>query len=139
MAAFSAILFVFLLWTGLALGTVDELKNSGRFPFVMGYQLGDNDPKNLTDNRDEDYDHWVKYVHVTVNDTCCPEGKFGGQCEQNCSCPDNATCHTLNGACKCPDGRTGQFCDAHPIYSAHVTNHAGNLPLSKASTNVKDG
>ncbi|XP_035692855.1 uncharacterized protein LOC118427275 [Branchiostoma floridae] len=200
----------------------------------MGYQLGDNDPKNLTDNRDEDYDHWVKYVHVTVNDTygmtfyamvegklqsqlvwidphnlvpeygcdplpnnathlpslevhwnvsrayltvdenvpsewfdwgspsdrrtlliarfqhvysatptvavnCyatlgvfsvedvtikiyylgCPEGKFGGQCEQNCSCPDNATCHTLNGACKCPDGRTGQFCDEAMPLTTH--------------------
>ncbi|XP_019616087.1 PREDICTED: uncharacterized protein LOC109463677 [Branchiostoma belcheri] len=58
----------------------------------------------------------------------CPEGRYGGQCEHNCSCPDNATCHTLNGACKCPDGWTGQFCDKAALLTTH------EVPMQSAAT-----
>ncbi|XP_066267946.1 uncharacterized protein [Branchiostoma lanceolatum] len=275
MAAFSVIVFVFFLCSGLSLGTTPELMNSGnsryfdptcnmparegdeghRFPFVIGYQVGSKDPKNLTDNREHDYDHWVKYVHVIANDTCgttfyimvvgkvqsqlafidpdnlvpeygcdplpknathlpslevhwnvssayldvddnvpsewfdwgapsdrrtlliarvqhvysvtptvavnchvtlglltlnqitiriyysgCPEGKYGGQCEHNCSCPDNATCHTLNGACKCPDGSTGQFCnEAIPLTtpsSSGTTDQASSSSNTNATATI---
>ncbi|XP_066270227.1 uncharacterized protein [Branchiostoma lanceolatum] len=51
-------------------------------------------------------------VNLILYPIGCPKGKYGGECEFNCTCPQNATCHTFNGACKCPDGWEGEFCDS---------------------------
>ncbi|XP_077866716.1 uncharacterized protein LOC144355185, partial [Saccoglossus kowalevskii] len=48
----------------------------------------------------------------------CPDGKFGGKCENDCYCQNGATCHMFNGACKCPAGWKGIACD---IVSPRVT------------------
>ncbi|XP_078579675.1 uncharacterized protein LOC144863905 [Branchiostoma floridae x Branchiostoma japonicum] len=53
----------------------------------------------------------IQGANLIVYPIGCPKGKYGGECEYNCSCPHNATCHTFNGACKCPDGWEGNFCE----------------------------
>jgi hypothetical protein len=42
----------------------------------------------------------------------CPVGKYGSNCENNCTCPDNAQdgCEKNSGNCTCILGKTGENC-----------------------------
>lgn len=41
----------------------------------------------------------------------CPEGTYGTNCSQRCSCKNGATCDRVTGACKCGAGFSGSQCE----------------------------
>ncbi|BFZ25182.1 hypothetical protein BsWGS_28220 [Bradybaena similaris] len=45
-------------------------------------------------------------------DNQCPQGKYGLDCEQTCSCAANRKCNQVTGACspRCPPGKHGSYC-----------------------------
>ncbi|XP_077981658.1 uncharacterized protein LOC144436685 [Glandiceps talaboti] len=49
-------------------------------------------------------------VDFVINLKGCPSGKYGGDCSQNCSCINGATCHYFNGECFCVKGWKGDDC-----------------------------
>ncbi|KAI8510910.1 Endothelial cell-specific molecule 1 [Branchiostoma belcheri] len=55
---------------------------------------------------------------ITIDPIGCPEGFYGGHCNETCVCQNGGRCHPFNGACKCPNGWIGRACDivsaAHP-------------------------
>ena len=63
----------------------------------------------------------------------CPVGKYGSNCENNCTCPNNAQdgCEKNSGNCTCVLGKTGENCKEgkHRI-SDNKEKHQryGNLP-----------
>lgn len=41
----------------------------------------------------------------------CAEGKYGLNCESNCTCENGATCSPVNGSCICAPGWKGELCN----------------------------
>ena len=50
----------------------------------------------------------------------CPKGKFGAECEYNCSCVDNGICESRSGKCLCPDGFEGKDCELYIIMIDYI-------------------
>jgi|SRR6218665_608404 len=40
----------------------------------------------------------------------CDDGRFGVNCQENCSCQNGGTCHPVTGHCTCPTGWIGPRC-----------------------------
>jgi len=40
----------------------------------------------------------------------CPQGSFGSDCSENCTCQNAAGCDAVSGQCQCPVGWTGVHC-----------------------------
>ncbi|XP_035671589.1 uncharacterized protein LOC118412684 [Branchiostoma floridae] len=59
--------------------------------------------------------------NITINPIGCPDGLYGGHCNETCVCQNGGSCHTFNGACKCTDGWTGRACDivSRPSHFLH--------------------
>ncbi len=72
-------------------------------------------PLTLRCNVLADYLYTVPHSKYNVNITAhlngCPSGRYGGQCDQTCSCVEGVECHSFNGACMCPPGLEGTHCE----------------------------
>ncbi|XP_077986878.1 uncharacterized protein LOC144441201 [Glandiceps talaboti] len=49
-------------------------------------------------------------ITLDLSATGCPKGKYGGNCNKNCTCENNSTCHPFNGACDCAPGWKAPDC-----------------------------
>ena len=48
---------------------------------------------------------------VRFPDLACPEGRYGANCEQECTCQNGAQCDAATGACTCALGFQGARCE----------------------------
>ncbi|XP_071805986.1 uncharacterized protein [Asterias amurensis] len=57
-------------------------------------------------------------LNFTFEVNGCPFGRYGGLCDQTCSCVEGVECHSFNGVCMCPTGLVGTHCEyTAPILS----------------------
>lgn len=64
------------------------------------------------------FSYFLHWPYLRDNDCCyflqclqsCPEGKFGANCSNNCTCKNGATCDPVNGTCTCTQGWKGRNC-----------------------------
>lgn len=61
----------------------------------------------------------------------CPPGKYGLNCQQNCTCQNNAKCDSVTGACWCGKGHYGTLCEHGK------TQQRGGLSRNKFQTRFK--
>ncbi|XP_033643028.1 uncharacterized protein LOC117303069 isoform X2 [Asterias rubens] len=50
-------------------------------------------------------------LNITAQLNGCPSGRYGGTCNQTCSCVQGVECHSFNGICMCPPGLEGTRCE----------------------------
>ncbi|XP_070554672.1 uncharacterized protein [Ptychodera flava] len=55
----------------------------------------------------------------------CPLGLYGADCSENCTCYNDASCHSFNGACYCAPGWRGETCGE--VYQEAVIIPSKNL------------
>ena len=49
-----------------------------------------------------------RFNHCCVSD--CPDGFWGENCNNTCSCPSRSLCDPVTGGCFCPAGLRGRKC-----------------------------
>ena len=49
-------------------------------------------------------------ITISLAMTECPDGFFGQDCLDVCTCQNNASCHFITGMCNCTIGFTGATC-----------------------------
>ena len=56
---------------------------------------------------------WLEneFFPLFFQQTGCPEGFYGVNCSNSCSCPSKASCDHVTGSCICQAGRFGKECD----------------------------
>ncbi|XP_070562688.1 uncharacterized protein [Ptychodera flava] len=75
-----------------------------------------------------------RYGPLELKTMSCPKGRYGGKCQYECVCKNDAACHIWNGACKCSAGWGGPACDMPlEVHAALDLHHSKDGPVQMYS------
>lgn len=61
----------------------------------------------------------------------CPEGTFGLNCTNNCTCENGAICSPIDGSCTCSPGWMGEKCNKRvcqdELWGSNCTKVCNNI------------